>query len=356
MRKINLQLNNIKIPILVGSNILKTINPENYVKKNDVVIITNSTIAKLYLKQTKRMFKDYNVDSLILRDGEKYKNIKTLQQIHDYLIKNKYDRSLTIVALGGGVIGDMVAFAADTFMRGVQLIHIPTTLLAQVDSSIGGKCGINHPLGKNMIGSFKHPSVILMDSAILKTLPKREFMAGMAEVIKYGLIKNKSFFKFIDNNYSKIIQQNTDCLLRTIFTCASIKAQVVKEDELESGIRAILNFGHTFGHAIEVYGNYERFSHGEAVALGMIMATNLSQKILNLEKKEVDKIKQLIYSIMSEELLKSEFQPNDLVKLMSADKKKKGDSLNFILLSSIGEAQILSDIQESDIIESIKLN
>ena len=355
MRKINLQLNNIKIPILVGSNILKTINPENYVKKNDVVIITNSTIAKLYLKQTKRMFKDYNVDSLILRDGEKYKNIKTLQQIHDYLIKNKYDRSLTIVALGGGVIGDMVAFAADTFMRGVQLIHIPTTLLAQVDSSIGGKCGINHPLGKNMIGSFKHPSVILMDSAILKTLPKREFMAGMAEVIKYGLIKNKSFFKFIDNNYSKIIQQNTDCLLRTIFTCASIKAQVVKEDELESGIRAILNFGHTFGHAIEVYGNYERFSHGEAVALGMIMATNLSQKILNLEQKEVDKIKQLIYSIMSEELLKSEFQPNDLVKLMSADKKKKGDSLNFILLNSIGEAQILSDIQESDIIESIKL-
>ena len=156
MRKINLQLNNIKIPILVGSNILKTINPENYVKKNDVVIITNSTIAKLYLKQTKRMFKDYNVNSLILRDGEKYKNIKTLQQIHDYLIKNKYDRSLTIVALGGGVIGDMVAFAADTFMRGVQLIHIPTTLLAQVDSSIGGKCGINHPLGKNMIGSVSY--------------------------------------------------------------------------------------------------------------------------------------------------------------------------------------------------------
>ena len=225
MRKINLQLNNTKIPILVGRNILKTINPENYVTKDDVVIITNSTIAKLYLKQTRRMFKDYNVNSLILRDGEKYKNIKTLQQIHDYLIKNKYDRSLTIVALGGGVIGDMVAFAADTFMRGVQLIHIPTTLLAQVDSSIGGKCGINHPLGKNMIGSFKHPSVILMDSAILKTLPKREFMAGMAEVIKYGLIKNKSFFKFIDNNYSKIIQQNTDYLLRTIFTPSSTNSR-----------------------------------------------------------------------------------------------------------------------------------
>ena len=167
MRKINLQLNNIKIPILVGRDILKTINPENYVTRDDVVIITNSTIAKLYLKQTRRMFKDYNVNSLILRDGEKYKNIRTFQQIHNYLIKNKYDRSLTIVALGGGVIGDMVAFAADTFMRGVQLIHIPTTLLAQVDSSIGGKTGINSKYGKNLIGSFYQPKLVISDVSFL---------------------------------------------------------------------------------------------------------------------------------------------------------------------------------------------
>ena len=167
MRKINLQLNNTKIPILVGRNILKTINPENYVTRDDVVIITNSTIAKLYLKQTRRMFKDYNVNSLILRDGEKYKNIRTFQQIHNYLIKNKYDRSLTIVALGGGVIGDMVAFAADTFMRGVQLIHIPTTLLAQVDSSIGGKTGINSKYGKNLIGSFYQPKLVISDVSFL---------------------------------------------------------------------------------------------------------------------------------------------------------------------------------------------
>ena len=198
MRKINLKVNNTKVPIIIGREILKTVNPSEYVSKNDVAIVTNSTVAKLYLQQTKRLFKEFNVTSLVLPDGEKHKNIQTLQKIYNFLIKSKLDRSLTIVALGGGVIGDMVAFAADTFMRGVDLIHIPTTLLAQVDSSIGGKCGINHPMGKNLMGSFKHPKVIIMDTATLKTLPKREFMAGMAEVIKYGLIKNKSVFKFID--------------------------------------------------------------------------------------------------------------------------------------------------------------
>ena len=355
MRKINLQLNNIKIPILVGSNILKTINPENYVRKNDVVIITNSTIAKLYLKQTKRMFKDYNVDSLILRDGEKYKNIKTLQQIHDYLIKNKYDRSLTIVALGGGVIGDMVAFAADTFMRGVQLIHIPTTLLAQVDSSIGGKCGINHPLGKNMIGSFKHPSVILMDSAVLKTLPKREFMAGMAEVIKYGLIKNKSFFKFIDNNYSKIIQQNTDYLLRTIFTCASIKAQVVKEDELEGGIRAILNFGHTFGHAIEASKNYKGTLHGEAISVGMNIASAISADQGYLTHDEYCNIEDMLLNMQMPTMIPKKITSASIMKHIEHDKKKISGKNRFILLDKIGKA-FINDKLDNKYLKEISKN
>ena len=274
--KINLKVNGIKIPIIIGREIFKSVNVAEYVAKNDVVIVTNSTIAKLYLKQTKRLFREFNVSSLVLPDGEKYKNIQTIQKIYDYLIKNKLDRSVTIVALGGGVIGDMVAFAADTFLRGVDLIHIPTTLLAQVDSSIGGKCGINHPLGKNLIGSFKHPRAVIMDTAILKTLPKREFMAGMAEVIKYGLIKNKSFFNFIDNNYSRIIKQDYDSLIKTIFTCASIKSQVVKEDELEGGVRAILNFGHTFGHAIEASKNYKGILHGEAISIGMNIASAIS--------------------------------------------------------------------------------
>ena len=325
MRKINLQLNNTKIPILVGSNILKTINPENYVKKNDVVIITNSTIAKLYLKQTKRMFKDYNVDSLILRDGEKYKNIKTLQQIHDYLIKNKYDRSL------------------------------PTTLLAQVDSSIGGKGGINHPLGKNMIGSFKHPSVILMDSAILKTLPKREFMAGMAEVIKYGLIKNKSFFKFIDNNYSKIIQQNTDCLLRTIFTCASIKAQVVKEDELESGIRAILNFGHTFGHAIEASKNYKGILHGEAISVGMNIASAISADQGYLTHDEYCNIEDMLLNMQMPTMIPKKITSASIMKHIGHDKKKISGKNRFILLDKIGKA-FINDKLDNKYLKEISKN
>ena len=208
MKKINLKTSNTNVPIYVGDGILNNFEISKYVSNKDVLIITNTKVGKLYLNKTKRLFKEYKVNSLVLPDGEKYKNNETLKKIYDFLVKNHYDRSLTIVALGGGVIGDLVAFAADTFMRGVSLIHIPTTLLSQVDSSIGGKCGINHKLGKNLIGSFKHPNLVLIDTSVLKSLPKREFLAGMAEVIKYGLIKNKTFFNFLNNNYKKQISTN----------------------------------------------------------------------------------------------------------------------------------------------------
>jgi len=355
MKKVSLKLKHKNIPIYIGNNIFVGSTIANHIKHKDVVIITNTKIANLHLKKVKRSLKGFLVKTLILPDGEKYKNIKTLQQIHDYLIKNKYDRSLTIVALGGGVIGDMVAFAADTFMRGVQLIHIPTTLLAQVDSSIGGKCGINHPLGKNMIGSFKHPSVILMDSAILKTLPKREFMAGMAEVIKYGLIKNKSFFKFIDNNYSKIIQQNTDCLLRTIFTCASIKAQVVKEDELESGIRAILNFGHTFGHAIEASKNYKGILHGEAISVGMNIASAISADQGYLTHDEYCNIEDMLLNMQMPTMIPKKITSASIMKHIGHDKKKISGKNRFILLDKIGKA-FINDKLDNKYLKEISKN
>ena len=225
-------------PIIIGAGSLKDeALLQQYIGSGQLMVVTNETIAPLYLDSL--LNKLPNADSIILPDGEQFKQLATVERVFEALLNKRHNRTTTLLALGGGVVGDMTGFAAACYQRGVKFIQVPTTLLAQVDSSVGGKTGVNHPLGKNMIGSFKHPSVILMDSAMLKTLPKREFMAGMAEVIKYGLIKNKSFFKFIDNNYSKIIQQNTDYLLRTIFTCASIKAQVVKEDELEGGIRAI---------------------------------------------------------------------------------------------------------------------
>lgn len=355
MKKINLKVNGIKVPIIIGREIFKSVNVAEYVAKNDVVIVTNSTIAKLYLKQTKRLFREFNVSSLVLPDGEKYKNIQTIQKIYDYLIKNKLDRSVTIVALGGGVIGDMVAFAADTFLRGVDLIHIPTTLLAQVDSSIGGKCGINHPLGKNLIGSFKHPRAVIMDTATLKTLPKREFMAGMAEVIKYGLIKNKSFFNFIDNNYSRIIKQDYDSLIKTIFTCASIKSQVVKEDELEGGVRAILNFGHTFGHAIEASKNYKGILHGEAISIGMNIASAISADQGYLTHDEYCNIEDMLLNMRMPTMIPKKITVASIAKHLGHDKKKIAGKNRFILLDKIGNA-FISDKLNNKYLKDISKN
>ena len=355
MKKINLKVNGIKVPIIIGREIFKSVNVAEYVSKNDVVIITNSTIAKLYLKQTKRLFREFNVSSLILPDGEKHKNIQTIQKIYDFLIKSKLDRSVTIVALGGGVIGDMVAFAADTFMRGVDLIHMPTTLLAQVDSSIGGKCGINHPLGKNLIGSFKHPRAIIMDTATLQTLPKREFMAGMAEVIKYGLIKNKSFFNFIDKNYLKIIKQDYDSLIKTIFTCASIKSQVVQEDELEGGVRAILNFGHTFGHAIEASKNYKGILHGEAISIGMNIASAISADQGYLTHDEYCNIEDMLLSMSMPTMIPKKITVASIAKHLGHDKKKIAGKNRFILLDKIGSA-FISDKLNNKYLKDISKN
>ena len=355
MKKINLKVNDIKVPIIIGREILKTVNVAKYVSKNDVVIVTNSTIARLYLRQTKRLFKEFNVRCLILPDGEKYKNIQTLQKIHNFLIKNKLDRSLTIVALGGGVIGDIVAFAADTFMRGVDLIHIPTTLLAQVVSSIGGKCGINHPIGKNLIGSFKHPKVVIMDTATLKTLPKREFMAGMAEVIKYGLIKNKSFFNFIDNNHLKITKQDHETLIKTIFTCASIKSQVVREDELEGGVRAILNFGHTFGHAIEASKSYKGILHGEAISIGMNIASAISADQGYLTHDEYCNIEDMLLNMHMPTMIPKKITVASIVKHLGYDKKKIAGKNRFILLDKIGKS-FISDKLNNKYLKDITKN
>ena len=355
MKKINLKVNDIKVPIIIGREIFKTVNVAEYVSKNDVVIVTNSTIAKLYLKQTKRLFREFNVSSLVLPDGEKHKNIQTIQKIYDFLIKSKLDRSVTIVALGGGVIGDMVAFAADTFMRGVDLIHIPTTLLAQVDSSIGGKCGINHPLGKNLIGSFKHPKAVIMDTATLQTLPKREFMAGMAEVIKYGLIKNKSFFNFIDKNYLKIIKQDYDSLIKTIFTCASIKSQVVQEDELEGGVRAILNFGHTFGHAIEASKHYKGILHGEAISIGMNIASAISADQGYLTHDEYCNIEDMLLNMSMPTMIPKKITVASIAKHLGHDKKKIAGKNRFILLDKIGSA-FISDKLNNKYLKDISKN
>ena len=356
MKEIKINTDSRNYPVLVGTDILSENNLKEFSNK-EILLVIDSKIDESIKKEVQITLSNISskYSELTIEASEENKSSETLAIIHDLLIEKSYSRECILFALGGGIICDITGFAAATFLRGVEFVLFPSTLLSQVDASVGGKTAINHPKGKNMIGAFHQPSKVLTDTKLLKSLEKVQIREGLAEIIKHALIKDETFFKWLEENIKNLLEANDVKLLEAISKSIEIKAEVVSKDETEQGIRKWLNFGHTFGHAIEVYGNYEKFSHGEAVALGMIMATNLSQKILNLEKKEIDKIKQLIYSILSEELLKSEFQPNDLVKLMSADKKKKGDSLNFVLLSSIGEVQILSDILESDIIESIKI-
>ncbi len=355
MKKIILKTTNIKVPIHIGKNILKNFNISKYVLNKDVLIITNSTVGKLYLKQTMSLFKGYSVNSLVLPDGEKYKNNETLYKIYNFLIKNQYDRSLTIVALGGGVIGDMVAFASDTFMRGVSLIHIPTTLLSQVDSSIGGKCGINHTQGKNLIGTFKHPKLVLIDTAVLKTLPKREFLAGMAEVVKYGLIKKRSFFNYLSSHHKEIFKLDNECLLKIITTCVSIKSQIVKEDEFEGGIRALLNFGHTFGHAIEAAKNYKGILHGEAVSIGMNIASAISADQDLISHEEYCEIEDILLKLSLPTTIPNKITVTNLMRHLGHDKKKISGKNRLILLSKIGRS-FISDKLDNKYLKDLSKN
>ena len=354
MKKVNLKTSSNSIPIIIENNAIKKFDVSKYIKNKDVVIITNTIVGRLYLKQVNRLFKDFNVNSLILPDGERYKTTQTLEKVYNFLLKNRYDRSVTLVALGGGVIGDLVAFAADTFMRGVPLIHIPTTLLAQVDSSIGGKCGVNHPLGKNLIGSFKHPKLVLIDTNTLKTLPRKEFMAGMAEVIKYALIKNKKFFNYINKNSEKILSLNDEDIIKIVHTCATIKAQVVTEDELENGIRALLNFGHTFGHAIEASKNYKGILHGEAVSVGMNIASAISADRGYLNHEEYCEIEDMLNTMNMPTMIPKGVNVSSLMKHLNHDKKKISGKNRFILLSGIGGAFIDDKINDKYLLDLSK--
>ncbi len=332
----------------MGTDILNEDNYREFSHK-EILLVIDSKIDESIKKEVQVSLSNISskYSELTIEANEENKSSATLSMIHDVLIEQGYSRDCILFALGGGIICDITGFAAATYLRGVEFVLIPSTLLSQVDASVGGKTAINHPKGKNMIGAFHQPSKVLTDTKILKSLEKVRIREGLAEIIKHALIKDKNFFKWLEENIEDLIEGNDVKLLEAISKSIEIKAEVVSQDETEQGIRKWLNFGHTFGHAIEVYGNYKKFSHGEAVAIGMVMATNLSQKILNLEKVEKDKINRLVRSILTEKLLKTEFHPKNLINLMSADKKKKGDNLNFILLSSIGEAQIISGIEEA---------
>lgn len=342
-------------PIYIGNGILEQVERIlPYLKQKRVAIVTNETVAPFYLQKFQSAFERNQVSTvtIILPDGEHYKDWKTLNLIYDALLKQNCERKTTLIALGGGVIGDLTGFAAATYLRGIPFIQVPTTLLAQVDSSVGGKTGINHPLGKNMIGAFYQPLLVLADSATLSTLPDREFRSGIAEVIKYGLIWDDPFFSWLEENMNKLVARDLTVLNKAICRSCEIKAEIVAADEFESGVRSLLNLGHTFGHAIENAMGYGQWLHGEAVAAGTLVAAELSKRKGLIKETEIVRIKKL-FQLADLPVSLPAISPNQYLDLMKLDKKVEGGKMRFILLNQIGKAAIFDNIPESLVIETM---
>ena len=333
-------------PIHIGSNLLdraELLLP--HLPHKRVAVVTNATVAPLYLEPLRRLLQSHGVEviPIILPDGEAYKNADTLGQIYSALLTHRCERNTPLIALGGGVIGDMTGYAAATYLRGVPFIQIPTTLLAQVDSSVGGKTGINHPLGKNMIGAFYQPQVVLADITTLNTLPDKELRAGIAEVIKYGLIRDLPFFEWLEHHMEKLLARDVEALQYAITRSCQNKAEVVAADERESGERALLNLGHTFGHAIETGMGYGAWLHGEAVAAGTIMAADLSCRLGWINKHDMTRIQKL-FECVGLPVTAPALGEEKYLQLMGLDKKVVGGKLRFVLLKAIGHAVISADI------------
>lgn len=315
-----------------------------------MALVTNPTVKKLYGKRVVDSLKaaGFMVMSIEVPDGEQHKNLDWANAIYTALLTNYFDRTSALVALGGGVIGDLAGFAAATFMRGVPFVQVPTTLLAMVDSSVGGKTGVNHPMGKNLIGSFHQPRKVLMDLGVLASLPKEEFLSGMAEVIKYGVIWDAAFFEYLDKNREKILALDPDALAFIIRRSCEIKAEVVSRDEREGGLRAVLNYGHTVGHAIEKAENYT-MRHGHAVAIGMVTASRLAQKTGMCDASLPDRVEALIKSFgLPTGLSALARRPSaaELMDTMQIDKKAEGGKVKFVLPKKIGEVAITKEWDE----------
>ena len=356
MHHLNVDLGDRSYPILIGSGLLQQVEHlQKHIRGRQVLIVTNETIAPLYLEPLLESLKGFNkVDSIQLPDGEAFKTLDTLNRIFDTLLEKRHDRSTTIIALGGGVVGDMSGFAAACYQRGVDFVQVPTTLLSQVDSSVGGKTGVNHPLGKNMIGAFYQPQLVLIDIDTLNTLPDRELSAGLAEVIKYGMICDAPFFTWLEENMDRLLARDPQALAYAVERSCSDKAAVVAEDERESGRRAILNFGHTFGHAIEAVQGYGKWLHGEAVAAGMVMAARLSQLRGWISEREVERLSALLSKANLPQQSPTDMTVDDFLQAMSVDKKVQDGKLRLVLLRSLGEAQVVADTPKVQLTEALR--
>ena len=340
-------------PVHIGAELLTGIGhllPNT--RSGRAIIVTNQVVAAHHLDplQTGLERADIHHDVIVVPDGEAHKDWATLYDVHTRLLELKAERSTMLIALGGGVIGDLAGFAAATYQRGMPLVQIPTTLLAQVDSSVGGKTAVNHPLGKNMIGAFYQPSAVIIDSATLSTLPDREYASGLAEVVKYGAIRSPEFFVWLESNVKPLRARDDAALLHAIHESCRIKAEIVAADERETGERALLNFGHTFGHAIEVGTGYGVWLHGEAVAAGMVLAGELSVRVTGLPAIDNVRLRQLL-SRFGLPIDPPALGAERYLELMARDKKVQAGKLRLVVLEALGRATIRGDISETELIE-----
>jgi 3-dehydroquinate synthase len=331
-------------PIYIGAGLLA--DPALYrdhIRGRQVMVVTNETVAPLYLDRTLAALTGYDARPVILPDGERYKTLDVWNRIFDALLEARFGRDCTLIALGGGVIGDMAGFAAASYQRGVAFIQVPTTLLAQVDSSVGGKTGVNHPAGKNMIGAFHQPRAVIADTAALDTLPDRELSAGLAEVIKYGLIRDAAFLGWIESRLPDLLRRDPEALAYAIRRSCENKAEIVAEDELEAGQRALLNLGHTFGHAIETGAGYGSWLHGEAVGAGMCMAADLSARLGWLSEPDVRRVRAIVAAAGLPTRPPADLTALRFLELMAVDKKVLEGRLRLVLLKGLGAAVVSGD-------------
>lgn len=358
MDRVKISLGKRSYEIITGNGVLKRCGEilSSLDLGKRVLLVTNPTIGRFYKEIVQKSLRNYGfeVTTVDVPDGEEFKTLREAEKLYDAAFSAGLDRGCPVAALGGGVIGDLAGFVAATYMRGVPLIQMPTTLLAQVDSSVGGKVAVNHPRGKNIIGSFYQPAIVLTDLNVLDTLPARELRAGLAEVIKYGIIKDQSFFEWLEDNLESMLKLDYHALEPAIKKSCRIKARIVEKDETEQGIRAILNFGHTVGHALETLTGYKAYRHGEAVSVGMVFASRLAGKIGMLENSDQKRIEQILVRAGLPVKIPGEISIPDIISCFYSDKKVLSGQITFVLPERIGRVRVVRDLPEREIIDTLQ--
>ncbi len=356
MHTLHVELGERSYPVYIGRDLLADSELlARHIAGSQVVIVSNETVAPLYVEKVRALLGPRKlVTEIVLPDGEQYKTLATLSSIFDRVLAENHNRTTTFIAVGGGVVGDITGFAAACYQRGVDFIQVPTTLLAQVDSSVGGKTAVNHPLGKNMIGAFYQPRAVLIDTNTLQTLPARELSAGLAEVLKYGLICDEPFYRWLQEQMPRLLAREEAALAEAIERSCASKAVVVSADEREGGIRAILNFGHTFGHAIETAQGYGKWLHGEAIATGMLLALELSARRGWIPVSEVDDFRELLLGMHLPVRAPADMTARVFLELMARDKKVVDGKLRLILLKVIGDAAIVDDVTDTELVDLLE--